>query len=302
MRHISIVDLRSEEEFNKDFIRDSYCFDIGRKNSWLGLIEYLKKSEAKAHENELKYGSKRIRRCILIPAVHSQEEYDKAFKVIVDVCESNEIDLDKVYILKDSIPTFKLQFGFLCLNQQIRQNINKPKETEMAEKEHFNEDLKTMMYSFSRFPFILIETQLLLGSTFNLHNKRQIQDMGIKSVIKFDMHKIVKGEECEIPTAIEKGELEGLNGLSILVNAEKYIDFNGIIAVIRELPTPRLFCCAQSMNISANFAIAYLMEIQKIDVNRASLLVFSKIGTTDVDKTIYSQLMMHQTCNTFKKI
>jgi hypothetical protein len=296
------VDLRSEDEFSSDFIRDSYCFDVSRKNSWLGLIEHLKRSESKAFEFEKKYGSKRIRRICLIPKAHSQEDYEQAFKLIVDVCESNDIDLDKVYMLTDSIPTFKLKFGFLCINNEVRKSLKNPKEIEMAEKDQFNDNLKQLMYSFSRFPFILIETQLLLGTTFNMNNKGQMEDLGVKSIIKFDMYKIVKGEEVEANTTLERGQIEGKEGLTIMLNAQKYIDFNGIVEAIRELPTPRLLCCAQNMTISANFAIACFMEIQKIDVNKASLLVFSKLGTTEVEKMIYSQLMMHQTSSNFKKI
>lgn len=299
---MSIVDFRTDEEFKQAFIRDSYNLFDQSKNCYLGLVEFLKKSENKANEFEKKYGSKRIRRALLITATHSQEEYEKSFKLIVDVCEKNDIELDKVYILSDSIPTFKLNFGFLVINNEVRLSLKNPHDIEMAEKDQFNDSLKTLMYSYSRFPFVLLETQLLLGTTFNIHNKRQMEDLKVKSIVKFDMHKIVKGEECEAATTIETGPIEGLDSLSIMLNAEKYIDFNGIVAAIRELPTPRLLCCAQNMMVSANFAIAYLMELQKVDVNKASLMVFSKIGTTQVDKMIYSQLMMHQTNSSFKKI
>lgn len=275
---------------------------MSKKNSWLGLVEYLKNSAKKGAENETKYGSKPIRRILIVPAKHTAEEYQSAFKQMVDICESNNIELDKVYILTETIPTFQLKFGFLCINEEIKKSLKKESGSIMGEKEDFSEEVRTLMYSYSRFPFILLETQLLLGSTFSMGNKKQMKDLGVKSIVKFDMFKVVKDEHCSEDTTMERGPIEGLEGLSIKVNAQNYIDFNGIVSAIRDLPSPRLLCCAQNMSISANFAIAYLMEVLTQNSNKASLLVFSKIGTTVVDKLIYAQLMMHQTSTTFKKI
>lgn len=296
------MDFREESDFNECFIRDSFNFIMSKKNSWLGLVEYLKNCSKKATDNEQKYGSKPIRRILVVPSKHSQEDYNSMFKQVIEICDTNNIDLDKVYILTETIATFQLKFGFLCIDDQIKNGIKKQSGGTMGDKEEFSDEVRSLLYSYSRFPFILLETQLLLGSTYNLANKKQMNDLGVKSIVRFDMFKIVKDEHCEEYTTMEKGPIEGLEGLTIKINAQNYIDFNGIVSAIRELPSPRMLCCAQNMGISANFAIAYLMEVLNQGSNKGSLIVFSKIGTTEVDKMIYAQLMMHQTSTTFKKI
>jgi len=39
------------------------------------------------------------------------------------------------------------------------------------------------LYSFSKFPIIISENGLLLGSNFNANNSMQLRDMGVKVVL-----------------------------------------------------------------------------------------------------------------------
>jgi len=298
LRHIALIDFRSSEEFDQCFIRDSINFDSQNKNSWLGLVEYLKRKHSTALETEKKFELKKIRRILFVPQSHAAEEIQREFEMLIQVCETNEVDLDKAYYLKESVGVFSMKFGFLCLNKQISEQVKKEKEGNNLDKEA----TKKLMYSHSRFPVVLIETQLLLGTTFNMNSNQQLADMGVKSLVRFDIVHCAKGEESEEPTKLERTTWGELDYLRITINTQKFIEFDHIIEQVRELPTPRLMCCQNSMKIAANFAIAYLMNVQKVDSNKATLEVCSRIGMTDLDKMIYSQVMMYKTSDNGKFI
>lgn len=236
---------------------------------------------------------------MFVPQSHAPEEVSKEFQMLVQVCESSEVDLDKVYYLKESVGVFSMKFGFLCLNKQLVEQVKSEKQGNNLDKAA----TKKLMYSHSRFPTVLIETQLLLGTTFNMNSNQQLADLGVKSLVRFDVIHFAKGEESEEPTKLEKTTWGELDYLRVTINTQKFIEFDHIIEQVRELPTPRLLCCQNGMKIAANFAIAYLMNVQKIDSTKATLEVCSRIGLTDLDKMIYSQVMMYRTADNgkFKK-
>ena len=298
LRHLALVDFRSSDDFDSCFIRDSYSFAAQNQDSWLGLVEYLKRKHAAALESEKKFELKKIRRIAFVPQSHATEEIQKDFEMLVQVCESSEVDLDKVYYLKESVGVFSMKFGFLCLNRQVTEQVRQEKDGNNLDKTA----TKRLMYSHSRFPTVLIETQLLLGTTFNMNSSQQLADLGVRSIVRFDIIHCAKGEESEEPTKLERTTWGELDYLRVTVNTQKFIEFDHIIEQVRELPTPRLLCCQNSMKIAANFAIAYLMNVQKLDSNKATLEVCSRIGMTDLDKMIYSQVMMYKTSDNGKFI
>jgi hypothetical protein len=249
-------------------------------------------------ETEKKFELKRIRRILYLPRSHSAEEVQKEFEMLVQVCEANEVDLDKVYYLRESLGVFSMSFGFLCLSRQVTEQVKAEKQGKNLDKEA----TKKLMYSHSRFPAVLIETQLLLGTTFNMNSNQQLADLGVKSIVRFDVIHCAKGEESEEPTKLERTTWGNLDYLRVTLNTQKFIEFDHIIEQVRELPTPRLLCCQNGMKIAANFAIAYLMNVQKLDSTRATLEVCSRIGMTDLDKLIYSQVMMYKTADNGKFI
>jgi hypothetical protein len=300
-RHVALIDMREEERFEQGFVRDSYNLITDKKNSWLGTVEMLKNRSKKATDNEIKFGSKPIRRIVMIPKTRSEAVYEESFAAALDLCRHNEVQVDKVYMLVDSFEEFKEQFGYLCLSREIVEAAKAAGDARITCMAEVDPNRRKTIYCYSRFPTILVETQLLVGTVFNLNSRVQLDDLRVKSMVKFEAMKIVKGEDNHENTTWTVAARDERPFLDIKLNAEKYIDFDGIFAAIDQLPPPRLLCCSD-YKVSAIFAVAYLMNKNKIDFNKASLLVFSKIGTTDVDKTVYSQVMSYQPGNKFKII
>lgn len=300
-RHIALIDMREEELFEQGFVRDSYNLLTDKKNSWLGTVEMLKNRSKKATDDEIKFGSKPIRRIVIIPRSRSEAVYAESFNVALDICRHNDVQVDKVYILADSFEEFQAQFGYLCLSREILQAAKEAGDGRITNMAEVAPARKRTIYCYSRFPTILVETQLLLGTVFNLNSSVQLNDLVVKSLVRFEAMKVVKGEDNHEYTTWIVGARDDRPLLDIKLNVEKYIDFDGIFAAIDELPPPRLLCCSD-YRVSAVFAVGYLMSKNKINFNKASLLVFSKIGTTDVDKTVYSQVMSYQPGNKFKVI
>jgi rhodanese-related sulfurtransferase len=294
LRHVALIDLRPYAEFSEGYIRDSYNFNVTVKDSLIGVIEYLNKCSKKAEENELKYESKKIRRVIVIPPARNEEAYKTSFEAVLALAASYEIDLDKVYIMTDSIADFRMEFDFLCLNAEDKKQVQAANDMPNKSEALKQPAMKKLLFAHSRFPVMLLETQLFVGTGFNMNSDKQMRELKIKSAIHFDTYPVVKGEDCPEETTFQRKTMPELEVLSIKVNVQKYIDFDSIVEQIRELPSPRLLCCSQNMKISSTFAIAYLMVVQKMDVNKASLIVFSKIGSTEADKLIFAQLMLYQ--------
>ena len=117
---------------------------------------------------------------MFVPQSHAPEEVAKEFQMLVQVCESSEVELDKVYYLKESVGVFSMKFGFLCLNKQLVEQVKSEKQGNNLDKAA----TKKLMYSHSRFPAVLIETQLLLGTTFNMNSNQQLADAYTAEVAK----------------------------------------------------------------------------------------------------------------------
>lgn len=312
LRHVAVIDLRAPEEFDEMYLRDSYNFRTNQKNSWLGLVEHLKKSESRAVENEKKYSTKKIRRVCLIPQQQSQSTPEHDFDMIKDVFKSNELDVDKVYVLKDTFTVLSSKFPFLMMNKEHKEAVlklssaTKEELTQMVQPTNNDQGIKRLLYALSRFPFCLVEGKMFLGQMYNMNNKMQLNDLGIKTLVHLEVHQFEKGSE-----SVEESSVEtipnwdaGRTLIKIKLNSMKFIEFDSIIETIMESEGPVLICDSNSMRVATSLAIVYLMNLNKVDSTTASLQVFSKVGSTDADKLVYSQVMMYKVGDNgkFKKL
>ena len=304
LRHVALLDDRPDEEMDENLIRDSIPFRPKSSAGYSTIVAYLKSCEKKAQEFEKKYKPVKVRRIVVVPRKNTEEHYKVLFDEVLDICKANEIDITKIYILTETIPVLAIKYSHFILDKAAQESVIKYKSqgnnAEMLKDEHF----KKVMYSHSRFPFILHETQLLLGTGFNSNNQRQMKDLGVKSVIHFDCLKVEKGVELPQDTQLDFFDEGDLKTLRVTLNPQKFIQFDVIFEEIRKLPSPRLICDSSDMTVASNFAIAYMMNVNNCDVNKASLFVFSKMGVAEADRLIYSQLMMYSTTDNgkFKKI
>eukprot|EP01016_Furgasonia_blochmanni_P021973 TRINITY_DN24060_c0_g2_i1.p1 TRINITY_DN24060_c0_g2~~TRINITY_DN24060_c0_g2_i1.p1 ORF type:complete len:181 (-),score=44.63 TRINITY_DN24060_c0_g2_i1:35-577(-) len=76
---------------------------------------------------------------------------------------------------------------------------------------------------------------------------------------------------------------------------EMLLDFDEICAFIQEMidkaKGPVLIYCRDGDSFSPGIAIAYYMYSKSFDINKASLLVFAKRSSVNINKKLYTQLM-----------
>lgn len=302
LRHFAVLDLRTPEEFDEMFLRDSFNFRTNQKNSWFGVVEHLKKSESRAMENEKKYSTKKIRRVCVIPQQESQSTPEQDFEMVKDIFKSNDIDVDKVYVLADKLTVLAQKFPFLMMNKEHKDAVlklngaSKEELTQMVQPTNADQGIKRLLYSLSRFPFCIVEDRMFLGQMYNMNNKLQLQDLKIKTLVHIEVHEFEKGSESPEESKVEviPDWDHGRTLIKIKLNSQKFIEFDSINQTLMEAEGPILICDSLSMRVASCLAIVYLMNLNKVDCNKASLQIFSKVGSTDADKLIYSQVMMYK--------
>lgn len=305
LRHCVLVDLRPATEFSESALRESMNYIGEEASARTTLLELFKKLDLKAIENEKVYNTKRIRRVVVIPEDSSQEKIDSAFETLLEFSKANSVDVDKIYVLKQPFEEFKTKFPFLCHPRALLQSVSGQQKTSgnsAQTAQQAEEDVKLYLYSISRFPTIIVDEEILLGSVYNFRNKRQLQHLDIQSVVVVSQFDVKKPEEAEQDTTFEVSEEDGRKVMTLKFNPLSFIEFDTILPAIKELPGPRLLCCQENFKLSGPLAIAYQMLFTGQDVNKTSLQVFSKLGSTDADKLIYSQVMLYNTSGKFIKI
>lgn len=65
-RHLTIVDLRTAENYNSSFIRKSFNLANEDKTTLKNLVRYFQDMDKKSSQNENKYKIKRIRRLVIV--------------------------------------------------------------------------------------------------------------------------------------------------------------------------------------------------------------------------------------------
>jgi len=299
LRHIVLLDLRPSQVFYSCHIRGSFCVDYADNNE-SSLLQYFDDVDKKATENETKYKSKPIRRAFLIDTNANQyNENNKETKLALD-CIKKFGGFDKVSYLKQGIESFIEKYPFLCLNFHERDQESDEKAKKPVEENKVNSEGKPilspyetkLLYSMSRFPTEITEGKIFLGSMYNANNRKQMQDLGIKSVIEFIDYK-------DQPIPEYKTTHFTYKNIPIDNETAPFVDFDEICTYIDDLlkdetKSPVLLCCKDGDTISPCFAIAYQMWHKGSNLTFASALVYQKRGTVDANKPLYTVLTTWQ--------
>ena len=136
---------------------------------------------------------------------------------------------------------------------------------------------------------------------------------------KDETGKILKTSVIEEETRIEKVSDKRLN---LKLNPQKVIDFDSIwdevFCISEDLSSgqedqknaladeisqklPLLICC-QDRDLSACLAATYLMRFEKMDVNKATLVVMAKSGGIQLNSELYSHCMYYKPGNKIIKV
>eukprot|EP01017_Pseudomicrothorax_dubius_P010675 TRINITY_DN13842_c0_g1_i2.p1 TRINITY_DN13842_c0_g1~~TRINITY_DN13842_c0_g1_i2.p1 ORF type:complete len:189 (+),score=51.37 TRINITY_DN13842_c0_g1_i2:60-569(+) len=142
----------------------------------------------------------------------------------------------------------------------------------------------TYLYSFCKFPIEVLENELFVGDVFHANNRRQLKDLKIINI--FDVSGNCKVEFPEVnyhgvEIDQERDSLNEIDTLCAQIKAE--VDAGN---------KPVLLYCKDGMK-AVGIAIAYLMFSRKMDVNRASLIIFSRVSNVEINKKLYTQILIY---------
>jgi len=311
LRHLVMIDVRPKEEYDKNHIRDSFLLtDFENKKD---LLKSFEEVDRKYEIQEEKYSTKKIRRIVIIDfKTNKFDENDPKHKLIIDAVKENR-DFDKVHYLQGGIEDFSAKYPFLCLDfkerdasakteikpgmeiepDTIDDNTNKEeaKQPENSNLASFNQYERKLIYSFCRFPTEIVNDVIYLGSIHNSNNRKQLSDLKIKSIIDLTTY-----EGDKKPKAFKETNFVYRN---IPLNGEiiPLLDFDEICQWIDALrkteKTPLLIYDDDGDTYAPGLAIAYLMWSKKLKVDMASMIVFQKKGTVNINKLLYSLLQVY---------
>ena len=289
MRHVCLLDTRTADSYTRLHIRDAVRFEHPPQNPQTGspaglavdsgesevgkIVDYMNRCDKKFSDDEAKYNLKKIRRLVVVPRDNSPETCEAIHQTLRGVAASHGVSIDKVYVMVEDFEKVESTYPFVCIKDNI-----------------YSEET---MYAFSRFPIILIQDELMVGNVYSMNNKRQMNDMGVKSVVKFGVYATDEQGESFIRSS---GELyDGrVKVHECKINFDKFIEFDSIHEYLAGLERPLLLCDSFDMKIAGVFSISYFMNINKsTNCQQPTLVVSQKIGTTDYHKLIYSQLMTY---------
>ena len=289
--NLVILDFRTLPKYLVLFIRRSYPLDP--KDDSLQtiheLFSYIEKVANNSEESAKKYNTAKTKRLVAI--IDSDNSSQKEVSEFLE--RSNLMEqFDRKYILLDGFDAFKQKYPFLVLSLPESACAFSSEE---RHKYLVTNNANDLVYANSQFPLEILEGKLFLGSNFNKNSAKQRTDLGIgysaeirKSTIS---HNTVQADEQK-------------KDLVVTFDLEKMIDFDSLIDEVNAKANSQpVLICGTSLDISAGFMIALLMKNLSLEINAASLRVFSKIGNTTVDRTLYNHLI-HYTPNKihFKKI
>lgn len=193
---------------------------------------------------------------------------------------------------------------------------------------NIDEKTKKVLYSYSKFPIILTDGYLLLGSNFNANNSMQLKDLCVKLILSVSTYprekdatgKIMKTSVIEEETKLERVSEKRFN---LKLNPQKVIDFDGIWEELLGISAdknpdqvteksnggademshkvPVLVCC-QDGDLSACLAATFLMRFEKMDINKSTLVVMAKSGGGQLNSELYSHCMYYKPGNKIIKV
>jgi hypothetical protein len=289
--HLVILDFRALPKYLGAFIRRSYPLDAKEESLEVihDLYTYVEKIASNSEEYAKKYNTPKTKRLVAI--VESENATQN--EIVEFLNRSNLLDqFDRKYALLDAFDSFRQKYPFLVLSLPESSCAFSPEDRhKYLMTNHANE----LVYANSQFPLEIVENKIFLGSNFNKNSQKQRNDLSIGYAVEIkkstDAHNTVLADEQK-------------RDLVVNFDLEKMIDFDSMIDEVNGKSSEQpILVCGTSLDLSAGFLIALLMKNLKLEINAASLRVFSKIGNTTVDRTLYNHLI-HYTPNKihFKKI
>ncbi len=173
--------------------------------------------------------------------------------------------------LKEGIESFVEKYPFLCINfhERDQESDNKPpaQETKPEGQPLLSPFESKLLYSLSRFPTEMLEGKIFQGNVYNANNKKQLQDLGIKSIVEFIDYKDQPIPEYKVQNFTYKN-------IPIDNETAAFVDFDEICQYIDDLvkdetKSPVLIVCKVTRTfimILNNLKIR--MEIQLVHVSQ----------------------------------
>ncbi|KAM3146220.1 hypothetical protein pb186bvf_001565 [Paramecium bursaria] len=270
IRHLVIVDLRNQEQFEKQQIRGSLQIQ-GDPQLFLQKFSDYQKI---AQKNEEKYKIMPIRRMVL---VHDDPNLIQMQLQLIEELQKQMKVNYKTYTLSVSIQEFAQTYPFLILSKQ---------QLDGYEQKQQNEFQNQVLFAHSLFPSELIKGQIYLGSVFNANSKQQLNALKIKSLID------LKFQEEEQQKNWQQEEFKYEN-YGIPQYGDYKVDFKTIVEAIKNAEKPLLIYCEDGFSLTSCVAAAYLMEMKGFKFDLATLKVFQIRGDTKVNKQIYQQILTY---------
>eukprot|EP00826_Nyctotherus_ovalis_P011353 TRINITY_DN1295_c0_g1_i2.p1 TRINITY_DN1295_c0_g1~~TRINITY_DN1295_c0_g1_i2.p1 ORF type:complete len:233 (-),score=65.24 TRINITY_DN1295_c0_g1_i2:542-1240(-) len=159
MRHILMIDIRSEEEYNSLYIRGSFHVDLAAftKEELLELVLKTAKSFAEYNPKE----NDTLRRLLIVtkgPLVSKDPAIEKLTKMVKSLnC------ITQILSLRDGIESVKAKYPFVLVSKSSPDS--------------------DYGFAASRFPSVVSEGKLFLGGLLNAGATRQLEAMGITTLI-----------------------------------------------------------------------------------------------------------------------
>ncbi|EAS04458.2 dual specificity phosphatase domain protein (macronuclear) [Tetrahymena thermophila SB210] len=292
LRHIVLIQLSKNEK--NDHLRQAVRFDFETSKP-AEILELIHDMDQKAIQNEQKYKLQKIRRICFID-YDPLEEKDKKLEKYLQLF-SNEKTLAeyKFYCLKEGLNSFSKKYPFLMLNNDDFENIEeKKKEAPKDSRDILNDKQKKVLYSYSQFPFEIVEDVLFLGNVYHSNSQMYLNDLSIKIMIDF----ITYSEEDTQKIPSFKTEKFEYKNIPLDAKQSVTLDFDEINKYIEQQISENkgrvLLYCSNGQSISPAFAISYLMYKQKMNIQLASMKVFALIGKVNIAQWIYTQLLVYK--------
>lgn len=165
MRHLLILDTRTEEEFKISHIRGSFHFPL--ENVEGNLPEFVKC--CKLSQEKMVDQTDDHRRLLLVTA-DSTVDLDPIRPLLKEAQAFH-----KIMQLKDSFKDFEEKYSFLCVGEESSEDDIKRAE--------------------ARYPSEIIPNKLFLGNFINSLNERHFHDLNIRKIIGMTPNKAEKMDE-----------------------------------------------------------------------------------------------------------
>ena len=228
LRPITLVDLRTKDEYDQMHVRDAYFMDGAGDLASLPVNDRVMFMDK---DSEL------MENC--------------AFAAFIEAARSS---YSKVYFLKGGFAAFAAQYPFLCVSSDCT--------------------VDDLLRARARFPTEILSKQVYLGGIVHLCNLRQLQSLGIHTVIDCG-----SGVKADLPLA----------EVHLTFNPED-VDFETAIASIENSEKAVLLYDLRGDDLAASIAAVYFSHVKGLKTEHALAYVVSKRPEVSLRPDLFLQL------------